>query len=30
MGNRKMEHRQSHVNVAPPIVLETVVVETRK
>jgi hypothetical protein len=30
MGNHRMEHRQSCVNIAPRIVLEVIVVETRK
>jgi hypothetical protein len=30
MGNHKLEHRRSHVNTTPPIVLEATVVETHK
>jgi hypothetical protein len=30
MGNYKMEHCQSHINIAPPIVSVVVVVETQK
>ncbi len=28
MGNHRLEHRQFHVNTAPPIMLEATVVET--
>jgi hypothetical protein len=28
MGNRKMEHHQSCVNITPPIMLEVIIVET--
>ncbi len=30
MGNHKMEHCQSRINIAPPIVSETTIVETQK
>jgi hypothetical protein len=30
MGNHRLEYRRSRVNIAPPIVSEVVVVETRK
>ena len=30
MGDRKLEHRQSRVNIAPLIVLEATIFETRK
>jgi len=30
MGNRKLEHRRSHVNIAPPIVFKVTIVETWK
>jgi hypothetical protein len=30
MGNRKLEHCQSHVNTTPPTMLEAVIIETQK
>ncbi len=30
MGNRKLEHRRSCINIAPPIVFEVTIVETWK
>ncbi len=30
MGNHRMEHRQSRINITPPIVSQATIVETQK